>query len=372
LSVRPLVVDLGRDYRGGQHQALLLLKGLLSRGHAPELVTISDSRLAQRARAAGVSVHAVDGRRLEATWRIRQLVRNQRVDLVHANEPHALTCAWAVGAHHLVPLVAARRIALPLSSSRLAQARYRAAARIVAVSDFVRQSVVSSGLPASRVQVIYDGVEIPRSRSEAERRTAREQLAIPPEAIGLLNSAAFVPEKGHLLLLQAFARIREQFPTCVLLLAGEGPEKSRLQELVRSQGIGDSVHFLGFVPEPERVFPAADLFVFPSHEEPLGSALLLAMAHGLPVVAVARGGIPEVVEDGKNGLIIKELDAGELAAAIARLLSNQDEAARLGRAARETILGKFSADHMVNATIQLYQQLVAERRRSTAENRAEP
>jgi glycosyltransferase involved in cell wall biosynthesis len=232
--------------------------------------------------------------------------------------------------------------------------------------------VVSSGLPASRVQVIYDGVEIPRSRSEAERRTAREQFAVPPDAMCLLNLAALVPEKGHLLLLQAFARIREQFPACMLLVAGEGPERAGLEEVVRAQGISESVRFLGFVPDPERVLPAADLFVFPSHEEPLGSALLLAMAHGLPVVAVARGGIPEVVEDGKNGLLVKELDAGELAAAIARLLSNPDEAARLARAARESILGKFSADHMVNATFQLYEQLVAERRRSTVENRAAP
>jgi L-malate glycosyltransferase len=371
LSVRPLVVDLGREYRGGQHQALLLLKGLLSRGHAPELIAIRNSHLAQRARDAGVSVHAVDGRRLAAAWRIRQLVRGRRVGLVHANEPHALTSAWAAGAHHFVPLVAARRIALPLSSNPLALARYRAAARIVAISDFVRQSVVSSGLPASRVQVIYDGVEIPRSRSEAERRTAREQLAVPPEAICLLNLAAMVPEKGHQLLIQAFARVRERFPACMLLLAGEGPERAGLQEIVRAQGIGDSVRFLGFVPETERVYPAADLFLFPSHEEPLGSALLLAMAHGLPVVAVARGGIPEVVEDGKNGLLVKDLDAREMAAAIARLLSNPDEAGRLARAAREAIPEKFSADHMVNATFQLYEQLAGQRRRSTAENRAE-
>jgi glycosyltransferase involved in cell wall biosynthesis len=371
LSVRPLFVDLGREYRGGQHQALLLIKGLLSRGHTPELIAIRNSHLAKRARDAGVSVHAVDGRRLEAAWKIRQLVPGRRVDLVHANEPHALTSAWAAGAHHLVPLVAARRIALPLSSNPLALARYRASARIIAVSDFVRRSVVSSGLPASRVQVIYDGVEIPRSRSEAERMTAREQLAVPPEAICLLNLAALVPEKGHPLLIQAFARIREQFPACVLLLAGEGPERSGLQNIVRAQGIGDSVRFLGFVPEAERVYPAADLFIFPSQEEPLGSALLLAMAHGLPVVAVARGGIPEVVEDGKNGLLVKNLDAGEMAAAMVRLLSNPDEAGRLARAARETILEKFSADRMVNATFQLYEQLAGQRRRSTAENPAE-
>jgi glycosyltransferase involved in cell wall biosynthesis len=85
------------------------------------------------------------------------------------------------------------------------------------------------------------------------------------------------------------------------------------------------------------------------------------MAHGLPVVAVARGGIPEVVEDGKNGLLVKELDPSALAAAIARVLSNPAEARRLGEAARETIASRFSADQMVDATLNLYERLIAAR-----------
>jgi len=101
-----------------------------------------------------------------------------------------------------------------------------------------------------------------------------------------------------------------------------------LQEVARHLLPEGVVKFPGFVPDIESVYAATDLFVFPSHEEPLGSALLSAMAHGLPVVAVARGGVPEVVEDGKNGLLMKELDPGALADVIARLLSNPTEARR--------------------------------------------
>ena len=367
--MRPLVVDLGREYRGGQHQALLLVKGLLSLGHAPALMTIRGSALAQRARAAGVPVHALFGRRLQAAWRIRQLVRERRVDVVHANEPHALTSAWLAGAHHLVPIVAARRFTSRLSPNAVALARYRAAARIVAVSEFVRQSVAASGLPARQIQVIYDGVEIPILRSAMERRAAREQLGLPHNAVALLNLAALVPGKGHRRLLAAFAQIREQFPTSIVLLAGEGPERAGLAALARRYGLSDCVRFLGFVPEIESLYGAADYFIFPSHEEGLGSALLLAMAHELPVVALACGGIPEVVEDGKNGLLVPDLEPASLAIAIARLLSNPEEAERLGRAARETILARFSADHMVNATLQLYEQLAAERKQPTAGKR---
>jgi glycosyltransferase involved in cell wall biosynthesis len=363
LSVRPLVVDLGRDYRGGQHQALLLLRGLLARGHAPELITLRDSLLARRAKDAGISVHGVPPgrRRLSAALAIHRLVRRRRVDVVHANEPHALSSAWLARAHRSVPLVVSRRIALPLSTNSFSLARYRAAGKIVAVSQSVGKSVLASGVAESCVEVICDGVEIPAMISPADRDRVRNRFAIPQESVCIGNVAAFVPEKGHVLLIRALADLRARFPQCVLLLPGEGPEKAKLSEVVRQLQLEDVVKFPGFVSDIESVYAATDLFVFSSHEEPLGSALLAAMAHGLPVVAFARGGIPEIVENGKNGLLARELDPVALTAAIERLLSDPAEARRLGETARETISSRFSAGRMVDATIQVYERLIAAR-----------
>jgi glycosyltransferase involved in cell wall biosynthesis len=361
--VRPLVVDLGRDFRGGQHQALLLLQGLLARGHAPELIAVLDSLLALRAEETGIPVHSVypGRRRLDAALLIRRLVREQQADVVHANEPHALTSAWLARAHRSVPVIASRRIALPLSPSSISLARYRAASRIVAVSHFVEKSVIESGLPSSCVEVIYDGVEIPPEISRADRDRARRLLAIPHESPCIGNVAAFVPEKGHAILLRAFAKLRGVLPGCILLLCGAGPEQSRIQELARQLQIFDALKFADPIAEIREVFAALDVFVFPSHEEPLGSALLAAMAHGLPVVAIGRGGIPEVLEGGKNGLLVNSLDPDALAAAIAVPLANPEAAHLLGEVARETILSRFSADHMVDATLGLYERLIASR-----------
>jgi len=363
LSVRPLVVDLGRDYRGGQHQALLLLRGLVARGHAPELITLCDSLLAHRATESGIIVHGVNAgyRRPAAVVLIRRLVRKKQVDIVHANEPHALTSAWLARAQRSVPVIVSRRIALPLSTNSFSLTRYRAAARIVAVSQFVAKSVFASGLAADCVDVIYDGVDIPAVISQADRDRARKQFSISRESFCIGNVAAFVKEKGHELLVTAFAKLLPQFPKCVLLLPGEGPEKNKLQELVRRLGLEAVVKFPGFVQDVDSVYAATDLFVFSSHEEPLGSSLLAAMAHGLPVVAFARGGVPEIVEDGKTGLLVKDLDPIALSAAIARLLSNPAEARRLGETARENISSRFSADHMADATLQLYERLIATR-----------
>jgi glycosyltransferase involved in cell wall biosynthesis len=363
LSVRPLIVDLGRDYRGGQHQALLLLRGLLARGHAPELITLRDSLLARRATDSGISVHGVPAgcRRLAAALAIRRLVQKRNVDVVHANEPHALTSAWLARTHRSVPVIVSRRIALPLSTDSFSLARYRAAARIVAVSHFVAKSVVASGFAENCVDVIYDGVEIPAAISGVDRDRARKRFSISQESLCIGNVAAFVKEKGHEVLVTAFANLLQQFQRCALLLPGEGPEKDKMQELVRRLGLEAVVNFPGFVPDIENVYAAIDLFVFPSYEEPLGSSLLSAMAHGLPIVAFARGGIPEIVDHGKNGLLLKEVDPAALSAVIARLLSNLAEARRLGENARENISSRFSADHMVDATLQLYERLIAAR-----------
>jgi alpha-maltose-1-phosphate synthase len=115
------------------------------------------------------------------------------------------------------------------------------------------------------------------------------------------------------------------------------------------------VKFLPPSIDIETMLAATDIFAFPSHEEPLGSALLAAMAHSLPVLAVARGGIPEVVEDEKNGLLVKDLDPGEFSDAIARLITDPDKAIRLGKAAHETIVKRFSTIQMVEETLRMYE-----------------
>jgi len=161
--VKPLLVDLETTWRGGQNQALLLLKGLLERGHQPELVAATNSALGQRAQAAGISVHYVSRGlfRLPAAQKIRQLVSTGRFDCIHANEAHSVSAAWLAGAHKHLPFVISRRVGYPIGKSRIARARYQAAARIVANSQWVADQAGASGAPREKITVIYEGAEIP-------------------------------------------------------------------------------------------------------------------------------------------------------------------------------------------------------------------
>lgn len=359
--VRVLVADLERVWRGGQEQALLLMTGLRRRGHCAELVAVRDSAIASRAEAARIRVHAVSNRarRIGAARRLRQLIREKRFDLVYANEAHALTAAWLARAHRHVPVVAARRVVFPLSRSPISLARYRAATRIVAISQTVRSELLAAGLDAQRIEVVPDGVEIPDPIRPEVRLHARERLGLPADAIVIVNVGALSAEKGHALLIEAFAKLRREIGNCRLLIAGDGPLRVQLERQAQGAGVGAAITFAGFVSDVDSVYRAGDLFAFPSLHEGAGTSLLRAMAFGLPVLALARGGVSEIIAHGGNGVLVQKASADALAQAAAAMLRDMELRERLSKAARETVASKYSADRMVERTAQIFDQLVS-------------
>jgi len=359
--MRILHLDTRPDWRGGQLQILLTLRGLRERGHQAQLMARRDSPLARRAAAEGFSVHLFPPRflRLQAALCLREILDQQPFDILHAHDPHALTAAWLARANRRSRLVVARRVAYPLSRAPLSLARYRAARRIIAVSQFVADSAIASGMDSSRVAIVYDGVEIPALNTAEMRRSARAQWEIADHDLLIGCVGYLLPEKGQETLLRALPHIRKQFPHCRVILAGDGPSRAKLQSLARELGIGDAVIFAGFVEDVEAVYRALDLFVFPSLAEPLGSSLLTAMAHGLPVMAVASGGVPEIIESGRNGILVDSPDALKFAAAVCQVLDDPGEAARMAKTARETVERRFSAQLLAENTLRQYQTVLS-------------
>jgi len=360
----PLLVDLEAEWRGGQNQALLTAKGMRESGHDAQLVAIRDSPLAQRAAQAGIPVHEVPTRakRARAALMLRKLLSQGQFDIVHANEPHALTAAWLAGAYKKVPVVASRRVAYPLQKNAIAQKRYRMAKRILAVSHFVAASVVESGIPAHHVAVVYEGVEVPAMVTHEARQRARQRwsVTIDEPLIGCVGY--LLPEKGQETVLRAMPAVRAKFPGTRLLLAGDGPCRERLEALTKQFGLQDAIIFAGFVEDVAQVYAALDIFVFPSLAEPLGTSLLAAMAWGLPVLAVASGGVPEYVDDGENGLLAAESKPDLVSNGVVRLLSNDSLRQHVGQKARRKMEAQFSASCMVQNTLRAYQEILSESR----------
>jgi glycosyltransferase involved in cell wall biosynthesis len=369
--VKILIVDLDTEWRGGQNQALLMLEGLNARHHVAELVAPEKSALGERAAARGVKVHTVSRRttRISAALKIAELLKpsrdpevhldDQKFDLVHANEAHGVTSAWLARAHRRVPLVVSRRVGFALKTDNLALARYRATARILPISEWVAGILAKSGIPPEQMTVVYEGVEVSRLPSPQIRHAARARWGITDESPLIGCVGVLLPDKGQDSLIRAFATLHTEFPAVKLLLVGDGPDKSRLQQLAAKLNVTDAIIFGGFVTAMESVYPALDLFAFPSRFEGLGTSLLSAMSYEIPSVAFKTCAFPEIIEHGRSGLLAELGNDESLANSIAAILRNPEIALQIGRAARQRIEQKFSALKMVDNMIRVYESLIA-------------
>lgn len=361
--MRVLYVDLEREWRGGQSQALLTLLGLHERELQVELVAASDSLLAVRSREAGITVHEVArlGLRGWAASKIRGLLAHQSFDLAHLNEPHALTAAWLARAHEKLPLLLSRRIGFPLRKAWVTRARYAAVERFVANSKSVAQSLMDCGIAPNRISIVNEGVEIPALPSPEKRKDARRHWGVTDDEFLFGCVSVFVPEKGQRHLIKALATVRKSHPEARLLLAGDGQCRGELESLAKRLGQSEAVIFPGFVNDVAKIYDALDAFTFPSEFEGLGTALQAAMAAGLPSISTSRGALAEVVDQGRTALVV-EPNGKEFAAAMLRLMTDADLRKKLSEAGRREVRQRFSAERMVDGTIQVYEDVLEKRR----------
>jgi len=355
----PLLVDLDREWRGGQNQFYLLLKGLSERGQAAELLAAEGSSLGQRAANAGIRVHYTsrDSLRITAALKIRALLEGGRFDVVHVNESHALSAAWLARAHRRLPLVISRRVGFPLGKGYFSRARFAAARRIIASSEWVAEQARASGAPKDKIAVVYEGVEISPAADHATRRADRERWGIAASDKLLGCAGVLREDKGQEWVIRALAELRGKFTGCKLLLAGEGPDRARLEKIVAQSKLKEAVIFAGFLKEIDAFYRALDVFVFPALFEGLGTSLLAAMAHGVPSITYFGCALGEIVQNGTSGLQVEPRNPDALAQAVGRILSDPALAVRLGTAGRERMERIFSAGRMVDETLRIYREV---------------
>ena len=343
LPVRILHVDLHRGWGGGQTQLLILARQLAVRGFDQRIAALEGSPLAERAAAAGFDVAPLH-RRGETDPRailaLRDLSRRFRADVVHAHDPHGLALA-AVAARLLRPrpaVVGHRRVDYPIRSHAFSRWKYASGAdRLIAVSRHARDVLGTGGVPPERIAVIPDAAD-PDPPPFAQGPSLRARIGAPPEALLVTTIASTAERKDHPTILRASARLRPRVPsTRWVVMGGEGPALEALREAARAAGVGSRLHYLGFLPDARARLDESDVFALTSRSEALGSAILEAMAAGVAVVATRAGGIPEVVEHERTGLLTPVADPAAVAAAIDRLLDDRALATRLAIEARKRL-----------------------------------
>jgi glycosyltransferase involved in cell wall biosynthesis len=348
---RILHVDSGRSWRGGQRQVFLLSTGLHDMGYRTLVVAPAGSPLIRRAERAGLPTYRLTLRGewdLRSARELRAVAAEWKADVVHAHDArsHSIARIALIGKRK-TRLVVTRRVAYPPKQVRL-KYRYGIDA-FIAISHAVRQVMVKAGVPANKIEVVYSGLPAPQvKRARNWRRERGWQLGTV--VCGIVG--AMTQEKG----LDLVGGIARRLPgeifrrTRLVLLGGKGKAGSTISGI---EGFD-----AGFVDEIHDAIAGLDVLWHPARSEGLGTSVIDAMALGVPPIAFAVGGLPEVIENGKSGVLVPPGDVAAFARAAADLITNEPLRARLAEGAKVRAR-EFDAKRMIERTAEVYHRVIA-------------
>jgi L-malate glycosyltransferase len=323
-------------------------------------------QLGEQMQREGVDVIAFDRRPgvdLGVSWRMAKQIRERRLDVVHAHQYtpffYGSIAARLSGVGPRVVFTEhGRHFPDVVSSKRRLVNRMlfdRLADEVNAVCEFSARALrEKDGFVRRPIEVIPNGVDLARYAT-GDRAAARRAIGLDAGRRYITTIARFHPVKDHRMLLNAFAEVARARGDVDLLLVGDGPLRSELEQTAASLGLATRVKFMGVRADVPDILRASDVFALTSVSEAASITLLEAMASELPVVVTAVGGNPEIVRDGIDGMLVPRGDASATAAAMLRVLGDAGAAGAMGRAAAERVRARFRLD----ATIARYYELYA-------------
>jgi glycosyltransferase involved in cell wall biosynthesis len=334
-------INLARGFRGGERQTELLIRELSKRGVAQRLVARTGEPLISHLAGVPGLERAASRGTLAAVQKIG------RPDLIHIHEGRSLRSGWLNSLLTRTPYLITRRVLSVPRRHGINRRMYGRAAAVVALSDAVGQALRELD-PVIECRVIPSAASDLRPSPDSGLRQ-RWGGGFVIGHIGALDDA----DKGQRQIIEVAGRLRDFRPELRFVLVGSGPDEAMLRQM--AEGV-PGVVFAGHSEQVADCLAAFDLFLFPSRREGLGSILLDAMAAGLPVVATRVGGIPELIEAGRNGRLVEAGDIDGLVRAVAELARDPDTRARMGEANRQRARD-FSAGIMAERYLGLYREL---------------
>lgn len=325
--------------------------------------------------SAGIPVHCLNFRTvidLRVLFRLVELLRRERIDLVHAHLPIPGVLARLARRRSGVRWVVYTEHSLPsrhnIVTRALNTATYRMNDAVIAVSEAIAEQVrprMRGG--DAHLATIANAIDVDMFEGQAaDRDLVCREFGFPAEAQIVVHVGNLRRVKGHRYLLAAARRVVDREPRARFLLVGLGPLAAQLAADARRLGLDGHVVFTGFRPDATALIGAADLFVLSSLHEGLPISLLEAMALGRPVVATRVGGIPEVVVPGETGMLVDPADVEGLAAEVLSLLGDPDRRHRMGEMARRHVRQRYGMHQMVAAVEDVYRLAVGGRARPEA------
>ena len=371
-----IVVVTRMDLGGVPEHIVLLLKRLSDRYDCTLTCREILDEHRTRLEPAGVKIILIDLARtpsplrdLRALVRLAIMIRRGKFDIVHSHMSKGAMIGGLAGRLAGAPLVlnTAHNLGWLALTNPLARRLFwiydkllfaLTLDRLVMVSQTREEQIVRAGLIGpDRVETIMNGIDADDLRSKASTGVDRKDLNVPDNALLIVTVARYVWFKAIDRLIEAVSLLGDAARNCRFVVIGDGEQGPALQRMIAQRGLEDRVTLLGPRLDVPRILALADLFVLPSVSEGMPIAIMEAMALGLPVVATAVGGVPELVVDGETGLLVPPRDPAALADAIRRVIDDEGDRKRLGEAGRARVRTFFTDAVMAQRTDDLYRRL---------------
>ncbi len=355
-------IDTARTWRGGQNQVLLTVNGLRAMGQRASLIAHPDGELRRRA-AEGLDLIPIAPRTemdLSAAWRLSRVVKRLRPDVVHAHDAHGTAMAslgLSLGSPTPAPaLIVSRRVDFHLNRNSFSRWKHRQVDFFIAASEAIRKMLVADGVPSERAVTVHEGIDLEHVLA-APPVNVHQAFWLPHQAPVVGNVAALVPHKGHRHLIEAAHLVVREMPDTRFIILGEGELREQLERQIRDYHLEKHVLLPGFRTDVIGCIKGFDLFVMSSVTEGLGTSLLDAMACSRASVATRAGGIPELVEAGRTGVLVEPRDHAAMAREIVRLLKDDGLRRQMGEAARTRVAERFTVERMIAETAAVYERV---------------
>lgn len=300
-------------------------------------------------------------------WNLAKVLKTEKVDIIHCHKHKSMVYGTIAAMIARTPVIIAHVHGLDRTRNWHRKLTnffvMKRVNKILTVGEAVRGNVLKSNPRISPGKVYSLGNSIDYSRFanvSTTKESARRRLGLAPDSFVFGTVGRLVPTKGQIYLINAFAKVKQLVPSADLILVGDGRLRKQLGKQAAETLYTDSVHFLGYRDDIPELLKAMDVFVFPSVAEGLGRGLLEAMAAGVPCIGTNVGGVPEILADGKYGLLVPPEDDNALAEAMLRTAAmSQEEKADLTREARQRVTDEYDHQTIIRRLDNLYRNQVA-------------
>jgi len=294
-------------------------------------------------------------------FKIARVCSTIQPDILHIHSRRGVDYWGGWVANRLgIPAVISRRVDNP-EPAWIARAKYAMYDRVVTISDGIRQVLIKEGVPESDITLVRSALEFESYPQPLKKQEFQQRFHIRNGSWVVACAAQLIERKGHRFLLDALTDVRRHVPNIQVLLFGKGKELGALQSQVTRLKLESIVQFPGFVPDIKRIYPHIDVLVHPALMEGLGVALIEASYAKVPIIAAAAGGIPEIVRDLENGILVPPADSTAIRDALLSLLQNPDLRTALGNEGHALATREFSVEPMAQGNAEVYRSVLSER-----------